>query len=190
MRCRSNRWQRLRIVGRTFCGSVVAKMNFTCGGGSSSVLSSALNAAGREHVHFVDDVDLVAALRRGVADVVAQLAHVVDAVVARAVDLDARRGVAGGDLLAVVADAAGRGGRALHAVERLGEDARGRGLADAARPDEEIGVGEAVLLDRVLQRLRDVVLPDQIVKRLRPIFARENLVAHVSNLNALNLSRK
>jgi len=38
------RWQRERIVGSTFCGSVVAKMNFTCAGGSSSVLSSALNA--------------------------------------------------------------------------------------------------------------------------------------------------
>ena len=45
MRRRSNRWQRLRIVGSTFCGSVVAKMNLTCSGGSSSVLSSALNAA-------------------------------------------------------------------------------------------------------------------------------------------------
>ena len=45
IRCRSNRWQRLRIVGRTFCGSVVAKMNFTCSGGSSSVFKSALKAA-------------------------------------------------------------------------------------------------------------------------------------------------
>jgi hypothetical protein len=45
MRWRSKRWQRLRIVGKTFWGSVVAKMNFTCGGGSSSVLRRALNAA-------------------------------------------------------------------------------------------------------------------------------------------------
>jgi hypothetical protein len=33
-----NGWQ-------TFCGSVVAKMNFTCGGGSSSVFRRALKAA-------------------------------------------------------------------------------------------------------------------------------------------------
>ncbi|OQC28024.1 MAG: hypothetical protein BWX70_02002 [Verrucomicrobia bacterium ADurb.Bin070] len=33
------------MVGRTLSPSVVAKMNFTCGGGSSSVLSSALKAA-------------------------------------------------------------------------------------------------------------------------------------------------
>ena len=37
--------QRERMVGRTFSGSVVANMNFTWAGGSSSVLSSALNAA-------------------------------------------------------------------------------------------------------------------------------------------------
>jgi len=42
---RSKRWQREMIVGSTFCTSVVAKTNFTCGGGSSRVLSKALNAA-------------------------------------------------------------------------------------------------------------------------------------------------
>ena len=45
MRRRSKRWQRDMIVGSTFSGSVVANMNFTWAGGSSSVLSSALNAA-------------------------------------------------------------------------------------------------------------------------------------------------
>ena len=45
MRLKSKRWQRDRMVTGIFCGSVVAKMNFTCGGGSSSVLSSALNAS-------------------------------------------------------------------------------------------------------------------------------------------------
>ena len=42
MRWRSKRWQREMMVVGTFCTSVVAKMNFTCAGGSSSVLSSAL----------------------------------------------------------------------------------------------------------------------------------------------------
>ncbi len=36
---------RLRMVGSTFCGSVVASTNTTCGGGSSSVFSSAFDAA-------------------------------------------------------------------------------------------------------------------------------------------------
>jgi len=45
MRRKLWRWQRETMVSGSFCGSVVAKMNFTCGGGSSSVFSSALNAA-------------------------------------------------------------------------------------------------------------------------------------------------
>ena len=81
-------------------------------------------------------------------------------------------------------------GPRIHAIERLGQDARGRGFPDPARPDKKIGVREAVLLDRVLQRPRDMRLPDQIVKSLRPIFAGENLITHAINLNALNLSRK
>ena len=44
MRRRSKRWQRDRTVTGTLRISVVAKMNFTCGGGSSSVFSSALKA--------------------------------------------------------------------------------------------------------------------------------------------------
>ena len=42
---KSYRWQRLWIVAGTFCGSVVHRMNLTWSGGSSIVLSSALNAA-------------------------------------------------------------------------------------------------------------------------------------------------
>ena len=43
-RRRSNRWQRDSTVTGTLRISVVAKTNFTCGGGSSSVFSSALKA--------------------------------------------------------------------------------------------------------------------------------------------------
>ena len=41
---KSNRWQRERTVIGILSASVVQKMNFTCSGGSSSVLSRALNA--------------------------------------------------------------------------------------------------------------------------------------------------
>ena len=41
-----------------------------------------------EHVHFVDDVDLELPFARRVTHVVAQLAHLLDAVVARAVDFE------------------------------------------------------------------------------------------------------
>jgi hypothetical protein len=67
IRFRSKRWQRDRTVTGTLRISVVAKMNFTCAGGSSSVFNSALKA-GRQHVHFVDDVDLEARRGRPVVD--------------------------------------------------------------------------------------------------------------------------
>src|SRR3546814_5668224 len=41
---RLNFKQRDSTVTGSFCGSVVASRNFTCGGGSSSVFSNALNA--------------------------------------------------------------------------------------------------------------------------------------------------
>ncbi|MCY1466504.1 hypothetical protein D9M71_848320 [compost metagenome] len=40
---RENCRQRERMVTGSFCGSVVASRNLTCGGGSSRVLSKALN---------------------------------------------------------------------------------------------------------------------------------------------------
>ena len=43
---KSNLWHLERIVAGNFCGSVVASINLTCFGGSSSVLSRALNAPG------------------------------------------------------------------------------------------------------------------------------------------------
>ncbi len=60
-RRRSKRCVRDSTVTGTLRTSVVAKMNFTCAGGSSSVFSSALKGALGEHVNFVDQVDLVRA---------------------------------------------------------------------------------------------------------------------------------
>ena len=44
MRWKSKRWQREWIVSGTLCGWVVHSMKTVCGGGSSMLLSSALNA--------------------------------------------------------------------------------------------------------------------------------------------------
>jgi len=42
---KSNRWHRERMVAGSRSASVVAKMNFTCSGGSSRVLRRALKAS-------------------------------------------------------------------------------------------------------------------------------------------------
>ena len=52
------------------------------------------------------------------------------------------------------------------AVDGLGEDARHRGLARAARPDEEEPVGQPVEPDGVPQRLDDGRLADDLAEGL------------------------
>ncbi len=187
MRWKSKRWQREWIVSGTLCGCVVARMNTTCDGGSSSVLSSALNAARREHVDLVDDVDLVAAAGGREAHAADDLvAHRVHARVRGGVDLADVRVAALGDLEAVVAGAVGLAGGALLAVERLGEQPRRRGLAGAARPGEQVGVRDrarrqrrcaACALCAAARRRRRrsaAVLPVQgLVRHMWPFDARE-----------------
>ncbi len=112
-----------------------------------------------------------------VADRLDQLAHVVDRGAARRVDLlHVRRGAAG-DLDARGADAAGRRGRALLAVEAARQDARDGGLADAARTAEQHRVRDAAHRDRIAQRGGDVLLAAHFGEALGSPFSRENLVA-------------
>ncbi len=88
MRLKSNRWQRESTVIGILCGSVVAKMNLTWAGGSSNVLSSALKGAGRKHVDFIDNIDLITAPRRQVLAVFPQGTNVINAGIGGAVDFE------------------------------------------------------------------------------------------------------
>ena len=135
-----------------------------------------------EHVDLVHDEDLEPVALRPVRHALLELADVVDARVARAVDLLDVDVAAVRDLDARGAHLAGRGRRPLLAVERLGEDAGARRLADAPDPGEEERVRDAVLRDRVRDRRRHVLLSDEILERLRPPLAREHDVAHAAGV--------
>ena len=158
-------------------------MNLACGGGSSSVFSSALKAAPREHVHFVEDVDLVARRHRRIADGVVDLADVVDAVVGGGVHLEHVDVAAVDDGLAVHAHHrhldGGRGDRAVgqFVIERAGENAGGGGLADPAHAGEDPGLRDAAGLERVRDRAHHGVLADEVVEGGGAVFAREHAVA-------------
>ena len=102
-------------------------------------------------MHFVDQINLITALSRHITNVLPQLTHIFYAVVARSVDLDDVQTVAGSYLPAVIAFSARRDGRALNAIERLGQNPGTRCFADATRPDKEVGVGEPILRDRIFQ---------------------------------------
>ncbi len=118
-----------------------------------------------QHVRLVEDVDLPAPTGRRVGDPLAQVADVVDGAVGGCVHLDHVDRGAGGNRQTRLAFATriDRGAAAL-AIERAGEDLRHRGLAGAARADEEVGVVDLALLDRIAQGANDVLLADHLVK--------------------------
>src|SRR6202022_4442332 len=80
------------------------------------------------------------------------------------------------EVLAGGAGPAGLGSGARGAGERLGEQPRGGGLADAARGGEEVGVGPPARAERVEQRAGNRVLPDDRVELLRPPLPCEDLI--------------
>ena len=134
-----------------------------------------IEGVAREHVHFVDDVDLEAPAGRRVERVFQQLAHVVDLRIRGSVEFDQVDVAAGVDIGAGAALAAGLGADAGFAIERLGDNARQRGLADAAGAGEQVGVMQPLLGERIGQRPDDVLLPDQFGKRFGPPLAGEDL---------------
>ena len=132
-------WAFPEVTG-SFLISVVAKMNFTCGGGSSSVFRERVERRGREHVNFVDDVDLVASLDRRVADALDQFPDVADAGARGGVHLEDVGMPALGDSAAMAAFD-GKIDRwpvilavLPYIVERARENARRRRLPDAPTP--------------------------------------------------------
>ena len=133
----------------------------------------------REHVDFVDNVDLVAGRDRRIAHRLDNLADIIDAGMAGGIHLDDVDKAAGRDAPARLAHAAGIDrGAALpvfaNAVERLGYQTRGRCLADPAYAGHQEGMGQPVALDRIAQGLDHCVLADQFGKFRRPVFARQH----------------
>ena len=102
----------------------------------------------REHVGLVEDVDLAAPADRRVGDALAQLADVVDRVVRGGVHLDHVQRARPRDRHARVALAARLDRRPALAVQAGGEDLGHRGLAGAARADEQVGVVDLAPLRR------------------------------------------
>ena len=161
-------------------GCVVAIMKMMCAGRLFQRLQQRIEGGVGDLVRLVEDVDLEAVARRTIARGLAQLANLVDAAIGGRVDLDHVHRVAGANLDAGIAHAArlGHGMVLRPAIQRHRQNARDGGLADAAMPAEDVAVGDALLLDGILQRAGDVLLPDHVGELLWTVFARQNLVTH------------
>ena len=135
----------------------------------------------REHVRFVHDVDFGAMLGGGcVHGPLAKVAGVFNPPVRRSVDLNhIERRAAAPDERAAFALATGlalvaAGGT----VERHGEDARQRRLADAAGTTEEVGVTGASAVHRPAKRLGNVFLSCDFGEASGPILAGKRGMGH------------
>src|SRR5262249_1174270 len=131
-----------------------------------------------EHVHLIDEVDLVAAARRRVLHVVEQLAGIVDLGARRRVHLYQVRKAAGFDLAAARALETGLGRDASFAVETLGENARDRGLADTTGAGKQERMMYAATLEGIHKRPAHVVLTDELGEGPRTPFACQRGIAH------------
>ena len=146
-------------------------------------LQQRIEGRGREHVHFVEDVDLVARVHRRVTYGVVDLADVVDPVVGGRIHLQHVHVPALDDRLAIEAKHRHLDGRSGHravrqfVVQAAGEDAGGRGLTDAAHAGEDPGLRDAPGLECVRDRPHHGLLADQVVEGGGPVFPREHPVA-------------
>src|SRR5579871_3279880 len=123
---------------------------------------------------FIDDVDFVARAAGTILDILANLADLIDPAIACAIDFEDVDVFAGSDALANLAGITRSGRRPAHTVEGLGQDPRRGGLADAARPGKQVGVGDTVTFECVHQGLSHWFLPDQVRKLLRSIAPGQN----------------
>ena len=133
-------------------------------------------------VSFVEDKDAVAVASRFGGGRGNQAAHFLDAAIGGRIDFDhvhgAHRAIA--DLAAGVAHATGFGHRAVAglAIQGHGQNAGDGGFSNSAMPAENVTVSDALLLQRILQSMDDVVLSDHIGELLGTVFARQNGITH------------
>ena len=140
----------------------------------------------RQHVHFIDDVDLGARHDRAVACAFDEFPDIVDAGMRGRVHLD-HVDMAGFDNgLAVRADLRHVDRRLGHRgtvvaerqliIEGAGENAGGGRLADAAHAGQHVGLVDTIEVEGIRQRLDHGLLADQVFERTRAVFARQHQI--------------
>ena len=125
---------------------------------------------------FVDDVDLVAAVDRLGKHILGEFAHIAGGVAAGGVHLQHIEVALLGNRPAGFTPAARLPLLRIETVHRLGENTRECGLADAPRPDEEVGVRSPVAENFIAQCPNHMFLPDHVGEALRTPFAGDDLI--------------
>ena len=141
-------------------------------------LEQGIERRSREHVNFVNDVDLKPGGGRSVSAGLPQLADLLDAIIAGAVDFENVQRPALGDFLAARVGVVEIHFRSAGAIEAFGKNAGDGGFASAARAAKEVGVSNALALDGLGEGLSDVFLPHNLGEALRAILPGYDLIGH------------
>ncbi len=142
-------------------------------------LQEGVERRGRQHVHFVDDVDLVARAGRRITDAVVDLTHVIDAGMGRGIHFQHIHVPAFHDRLTLQPGYRHMDGRALHrpvrqfVVQRPGENSRRRGFTDPAHAGQNPGLRNPAGFERVGNSPDHGVLADQVLEAGRTVLPRQ-----------------
>ena len=154
-------------------------------------LQQAVESLIGKHVHFVDDIDLVARRYRAITHLLDDLAYVVNASMRGGVHLDHIDMTAFHDRLTVFALHGKVDGRLVNriclVIERARQNARRGGLTDPAHTGEHPGLRNAACLERVPERTNHRLLADKIIEILGTIFAGENAIGAIGGFRVHEL---
>ena len=144
-------------------------------------LQESVKGCRREHVHLVNDKDLILAQLRRDARLLHQRLDVLYRVVRCGIELkDVQRSLFVERLTRLTFVARLAVTRRVLAVDGLGKDTRTGRLSHTTRPAKQVGMGQFARLHGILQRRRQSSLSHHRVKRHRAVFSGRNNVLHKS----------
>jgi hypothetical protein len=125
-------------------------------------------------MNLIDDVNLERAVCRLIANVLNDLANLIDSAIGGAVDFDNIDTASLNDFSALNAFVTWSWRRTLSAIQCLGENPSRRCFADPANPGKQISVSYTARSYGILQGASDMTLPRDIFKVLRTPLTRED----------------
>ena len=163
------------------------KKEFDVAGRFFKCLQQRVKRVFRQHVDFVDDVNLVACRHGRITHRLNNLTDVINAGVACGIHFDDIDMAAFGNGHTRLARATGINrwsALPIHtnAVQRLGNQSRRRGFTDTANASHQKRMRQTIALDRIAKRLHHRILADKLGKGLGTVFAGQYAVGRAAGI--------
>ena len=109
-------------------------------------------------MNFINQIDFIATARWRILHVIQQVAHIIDAGARCCIDLNKVYKSAFIDFSAAGANTTGNRAYALFAVKAFGQNARNGSFTHTTGAGKQIGMVQAVVIQRINQRLKHMLL--------------------------------